>query len=348
LNNILIIGQGLAGTVLSHYCERAGLSFKVLDNNHKTASTKAAAGLINPITGRSYVKTWLIDELLPESIQCYNEISKILDVDLCTSRKIIRSLPTAAAENKWMSASSKPGNESYMEDEYSADEYQDLVHKSGAYGLIHKGWQINISKMIVLYRAYLLEKSRLISSEFSYDSIDANSPLEIDGEVYDTIVFSEGSQVVNNPYFNYLPFQPVKGESFKIRIEGKTPDAILRDEIFLVPESDQSFWSGGGYEKDYDDHLPSQAFKDSWNQKLQNLLNISYEVIEHNAGIRPSVKGRRPLIGRHPKYPNLILFNGFGTKGTSLSPYFAKNLLEHLVNGADIHPEADLNRFPIN
>ena len=74
-SHVLIVGQGIAGTVLSYKLSQRNISHKVLDNNHQSAATHAAAGLINPITGRNYVKSWMIDDLLPEACLLYTSPS---------------------------------------------------------------------------------------------------------------------------------------------------------------------------------------------------------------------------------------------------------------------------------
>ena len=78
---------------------------------------------------------------------------------------------------------------------------------------------------------------------------------------------------------------------------------------------------------------------------LIQLLKIPFTVMEHLAGIRPANQERRPFVGLHPSYPSIGICNGMGTKGCSLAPYFANQLIEHCETGTPIHPEARLERF---
>jgi glycine/D-amino acid oxidase-like deaminating enzyme len=59
----LIVGQGISGTWLSYYLQKANRSFIVIDNEQPNSASRVAAGIINPVTGRRIVKTWMIDEL---------------------------------------------------------------------------------------------------------------------------------------------------------------------------------------------------------------------------------------------------------------------------------------------
>ena len=139
--------------------------------------------------------------------------------------------------------------------------------------------------------------------------------------------------------------QPAKGEAFEIKIKSFDTEQILRDEIFLVPQNNGSFWSGGGYQWKFENAEPTTEFKNQWKEKLDHLLKVDYDILNHKAGIRPSVKGRRPLLGKHHQYPHLVLFNGLGTKGSSLGPYFANHLCDHLFEGEELMPEVDIYRF---
>jgi len=57
MTDVLIIGQGICGTFLSWWLEQKGLSFIVIDEERPYTASRAAAGLINPVTGRRIVKT---------------------------------------------------------------------------------------------------------------------------------------------------------------------------------------------------------------------------------------------------------------------------------------------------
>ena len=90
----LIIGQGLSGTWLSYYLQKEKRSFLVIDNNKSVTASRVAAGIINPVTGRRIVKTWMIDELIPFVRNAYSELGKDLGISAITEKKIIDFFPT--------------------------------------------------------------------------------------------------------------------------------------------------------------------------------------------------------------------------------------------------------------
>ncbi len=343
---ILIIGQGLAGTIVSYELLKRQIPHKVLDNNHKTAATKAAAGIINPITGRRYVKSWMIDELLPAAKQTYAELEQLLDLKLVSQANILRALEDLPQENRWHEATSRPGYDDYVEAEVDMGNYTELVTVRPSYGEIRGALQVAVPLLIGAYRKLLTEKEMLVTKEFDYSTFSPGSEyFEIEGEVFSQLIFCDGFRSTMNPLFKDLPFQPAKGESFQVELNAQLPAKLLRDKIFIAPQSDRTFWTGGGYEWESLSTSPTSTFKDKWTEKLEELLVVDYKINQHLAGIRPSVKGRRPLIGRHQSYSNIYLFNGLGTKGTSLAPYWAKEFVELLLKGKPISTEVDLNRF---
>jgi glycine/D-amino acid oxidase-like deaminating enzyme len=75
------------------------------------------------------------------------------------------------------------------------------------------------------------------------------------------------------------------------------------------------------------------------------MINCTYEICDQLAGIRPTVVDRRPLVGKHPKYNNLFVLNGLGTRGVMNAPFSADNLTRSIVYGEDIDKEIDISRF---
>ena len=140
-NHVLIIGQGLAGTVLSYRLTQRNIRHKVIDNNHKSAATLAAAGIINPITGRRYVKSWMIDELLPAARRMYNSFENLLDVVLVSEHNILRSFESIAEENRWSDSTSRPGYNEYVV-EADIGDYAQILRKQKSYGEITQSLKI--------------------------------------------------------------------------------------------------------------------------------------------------------------------------------------------------------------
>ena len=75
------------------------------------------------------------------------------------------------------------------------------------------------------------------------------------------------------------------------------------------------------------------------------MITCSYKVVNQMAGIRPTVKDRRPLVGRHAVYKNVYVLNGLGTRGVMIGPYVAKQLFDFIEFGMPLEAEIDIKRF---
>ena len=92
--DFLIIGQGISGTWLSYYLQKANKSFLVIDNNQFNSASRIAAGIINPVTGRRIVKTWMIDELISFLLPAYEELGIDLGINAIQQKSMIDFHPT--------------------------------------------------------------------------------------------------------------------------------------------------------------------------------------------------------------------------------------------------------------
>ena len=342
----LIIGQGLAGTILSHELLTRNIPHKVMDDNHSSCATQAAAGIINPITGRRYVKSWMIDELLPAALKRYQALENLLGIALVKKTRIIRTLDDQSQVNAWNDATSRPGYQNYVAEGDNA--YTGWMQSRRDYGIITGALQVDVGQLIQHYQQYLAEHDMLVPKRFDQSAyVYEAATYEVHGITYDKLIFCNGYKAATHPHFSALPFQPAKGESLTIKVDDNLPEEILRAKIFVAPTGLNEFWTGGGYEWDQLEDGPTEYFKTKWLGDLTTLFkgDRRLSILSHKAGVRPSVKGRRPLLGVHPHYPRLALFNGMGTKGTSLAPYWSTRLIDHLEKGAALDPEVDLRRF---
>ena len=120
---------------------------------------------------------------------------------------------------------------------------------------------------------------------------------------------------------------------------------ILKRGINIVPWEEDLFWVGSSHEWQFENDQPTAAFRQRTEAQLKSFLKIPFKVMDHWASVRPATLERRPFIGFHPLYPQIGIFNGMGTKGCSLAPYFAHMLADHLGKKTALLPEVNIERF---
>ncbi len=342
----IIVGQGIGGTLLSWFLKKRGKTFYFIDNNHHQAASNIAAGIINPITGRKYVKSWRIEELLPFAERTYAEISEYISTKIAHKKDIFRGLYNIKDENTWEARKSDEIAGQYIVENPDTKEYEGKINGIFKYGVLRGGMQVQLSIIIKKYRELLNEDELILSEKFDFDQLsitEENVSYKGIGARY--IIFAEGYHSKFNPFFQYLPFEPAKGDVLIIKIKGRPFDSILRHKVFIAPIDDVHYWVGSDYRWKFEDDAPDPAKKIELIETLDKILNVPYEIVSHIAGIRPCVKGRRPFLGKHPDHPRMSIFNGLGTKGASLGPFWADHLINHLEDACIIDSEVDIKRF---
>ena len=161
------------------------------------------------------------------------------------------------------------------------------------------------------------------------------------------LIFCEGYRAAQNPFWKHLPFLPSKGEVLTIRSQQLHLDHILNKTISILPIGEHLFKVGSTYSWDELNDTPTEKEKANLLQQLGKIIKVPYEVIGHRAAIRPTVKDRRPFIGFHPEQLQVGIFNGLGTKGVLLAPYFANHFADHLLEKTELMKEVDVKRFPL-
>ena len=346
IKDYIIVGQGLAGSLLAQALLKAGKEVLVIDAAHQGAASKVAAGIINPITGRRFVKSWMIDQLLPEARRTYGELEALLGQKLLYERPIYRVLFTAEEENNWYSRSSQIEFAPYIDNSEDWPDYDEYLTKGYSACQIKSSMQVDLPLLIESFRKYLKKEGRLLSGRFEFDHLEMGKA-HVGYKNYKArrIVCCEGIGALQNPSFNWLPFVPAKGEVLLIRIPGLRLDKIIKYGIMIAPLGNDLYWVGSNYEWNPTTHEPSQEKGAELLEKIKEILKVPFEVVDHLAAIRPTTKDRRPFLGQHPKYQNLFIFNGLGTKGASLGPYWAKQMANYLLEGEPLADEVNIARF---
>ena len=342
----IIVGQGLAGTLLHYFLEKAGWDLLVIDEDYERSASKVAAGIINPITGRRYVKSWRIDDLLPTAYQTFEELEQLLNINFAYRRPLIRSLFNHREAEDWMIRTGDPSYLPFMREGAQLDELEEITIPVFDYGRVLQSGQINIAKLVSSYRNKLKGQGCLKEEKFNYQDMSIGEG-GVAYQEYATkqLLFCEGAKAIHNPFFNYLPFGNAKGEVLIIRLPNHRLEKIFKHRIFIVPLDNDTYWCGSSYNWNYNDDKPTTAEKSFLLERLNDILKVPFEVVTHLSALRPTVKDRRPFLGQHDQFPALKIFNGLGTKGATLGPYWAKHFAEHLTNKTMIDQDVDIKRY---
>ena len=340
----IIVGLGLAGLAFTKELEDHGKSFVVFEDESQNSSI-VAGGMYNPVILKRFTPVWNAVSQLEIALPFYEELETKLKGKYHYSVDIYRVFKSIEEQNNWFVASDKPKLSNYMVPEIVHEKHDGIIADFG-YGKLQKTGRIDTRKLLEDYRAYLSLNDTIRTEAFEYDALisDENNIQYKDVEA-SKIVFCEGFGLQKNPFFNYLPMQEAKGELLIIHAPELKVDFLIKAAVFVMPIGDDLYKVGATFNWKDKTILPSEEGKLELVEKLESFISSPYTIIDHIAGIRPTSKDRRPLVGLHPEHKNLAILNGLGTRGVMIAPTAAKELFNSLEKGIDIDAEISIARF---
>jgi glycine oxidase len=344
--DFIIVGQGLAGTLLAHEFILKNKSIFVFDDPVQPKSSEVAAGIINPVVFRRMKKSWFVDEAFPQMETTYQQMEHLLQEKIYFPGRMMRILSKDKAES-WKGNVLANNLESYL----SVAPIENLINKNiyapSGYSLVYKSGRLNLQKLLSLFSRFLVQKESIRKENFDFECLNFNSELVYyKGIIADKIIFCEGPSASQNPYFQDLKFKHSKGEILELKIPELNLNEIVSGDVFLMPLGEDQYKVGATYAWDELNWETSASARVELLRKLKHFMTANSEILIQKAGIRPTMHDRKPVIGLLPENPQIGIFNGLGSKGVLLGPYFAKQFADYIIGNSDqINIEVNVDRY---
>lgn len=339
--DVIIVGQGLSGSILAMELLQRGKKILVIDAEQSNSASKVAIGLVNPITGKRLVKSWMIDTILPFAHAKYNQFEQQFDQQFLFNTQIARVIPNRDIFEQWQPNFQSAVNEGYISPEVQTITFENIAHR---FFYINKSFWINTKPLLKEIQQELIQKNAYRKVHFQLDQLEFQHELKFGEISASKIVFCRGAKEATFDLFSYLPFNLSKGEVIDVHFSDYDFNAILKKNIFIVPDENM-YRIGSTYNSDFKDDQPSTQARAYIETKVKEVTGKSFTLLRHKAAIRPSTIDRRPFIGKHPNYSSVFIFNGFGSKGVSLLPYFSSHFCDYLFNEKKLLKEVNIQRF---
>ncbi len=289
-------------------------------------------------------KTWLADDIFPFLHQWYPKAEDLLGTTFFCPVPIYRPFMTETEREEWTPLTATPEFQNYSESVASGTRGGAITDPHGGL-LVQQGAYVNVIGWMGGVRDFLQSRARYREERFRDEDLVVGSSVRYGDLEAKKIVFCRGLAEVKSAWFGKIPLRPLKGETLTVRMKLSRAQVISRG-VYIVPYGDaDQFVVGSTYEHaPFQDGVTKQG-RSLLLERLGALVNTPVDVIHQDWGIRPTVVDRRPILGEHPEHPNLIIFNGLGTKGVSLSPYFASVLADWMEKGVPMPKEINISRF---
>jgi glycine/D-amino acid oxidase-like deaminating enzyme len=344
MKDYLIVGSGLAGIAFAETLLQNNKSFLVFDDTSQNSS-KIAAGLYNPVILKRFSEVWNAREQIELVRIFYSSIEQKISKQVDFKVPIYRKFFSVEEQNNWFTASDKPNLAPFLSTELINKKYNGIASPFGYGEVLHSGY-VDTASLLKEYHYYLAKKKLLLKERFDYSQLQQlEHHIQYKTNKAKHIVFAEGFGIHANPFFNYLPLDGTKGELLIIKAPKLDLNAIVNTSVFILPLGNDLFKVGATYNWKDKTNEPTEEGKKELLERIREILYCEFEIIEHFAGVRPTVKDRRPLVGTHPRNLNMHILNGLGTRGVMLAPSMALALYNKIENGIALDKSADCARY---
>lgn len=340
----IIVGSGLAGIAFSEVALQNGKTILVI-NDASQNSSQIAGGLYNPVILKRFSEVWQAGNQLDLLYNFYGALEAKLNVKLDYKLPLLRKFHSVEEQNNWFTASDKPNLSRFLSTKLITTKFN-CIDSPFNFGEVLDSGYVDTTLLLEHYQKYLNSIHAIQNETFDYAALEIHSDYLIYKNIkVKRIVFAEGFGMLSNPYFSNLPLDGTKGELLLIKAPNLNLDVIIKSSIFIIPLGNDLYKVGATYNWEDKTNIPTEAAKNELVLELKELINCEFEILDHYAGVRPTVKDRRPLVGTHPIHHNLHVLNGLGTRGVMLAPAMAKSLFNHIENNIPLDKNIDIRRI---
>jgi len=343
MRDFIVVGLGIAGWSFVRQLQEREHSFHVFDAG-TDSSTLASAGIYNPVILKRLTLAWNAPDWLPYALDVYRKFeNRHPGKKFIHPKPIHRVLTSVAEQNEWLSAAGRPVYDRFIEG--ITDKKLPGIEAPYGFGVMKNTGMVDTALLLQTLKEDLIRQNLLTRKKFDSTALKLYDDfVEYKGMKAKRVVFAEGFGIKNNPFFGYLPVPGNKGEALVVKLS-RPVDVPVKSDIFLIPLPDGLHLAGSTYNWDDKTTVPTAEAKQYLTEKLRKLYHLPFEIKGQRAGIRPTVRDRRPLLGRHPSYKNLYVLNGMGTRGVILAPKSAELLYHYIMQGEPLPKETDIWRF---
>nr|WP_321450381.1 FAD-binding oxidoreductase [uncultured Carboxylicivirga sp.] len=344
--DVLIIGQGLAGTILSYQLVKNNIKHLVIDIPLSNTATKVAAGLINPIGIKRMVKSWNVDILLPYAKEFYSEMESFLKHRFFYP-SVMDKIYGETDLDFWTHRYQKAQLHAYIETNPTSQPLPKEIKTPYGFGRITNGARLDMQELQKAYRSFLTSSNLLIEDEFTESDLRSNNNIiEWKGIRANKIIFCRGEADSRISIFNTLNFRNTKGELLDVEIPTLKLNNILLKGLFVLPLEKHHFKIGATFQHQWNDLLPTPSKNEELLAKWALISDLPIILRKQLTGIRPTMHDRRPVIGFLPHQTNIGIFNGLGSRGGLLAPYLAHQFVSDMKHRTStLFKEVKIERY---
>lgn len=338
----IIVGDGYAALFFAHQLIKHNKTFKLYSEG-KLGASQVSAGIINPVVLKKFTTFWNAMLQIQNLHTTLSEMTTYLGKDFLIKDSIQRVLHDETEKQLWLKKrAEKEELQPFLNPEFKSVE--GILNPFGT-GEVWYSSRLDVDAFFSTFLDYLKKHHHLVNEKFDYNQLNPQTQT-YQNLNYSHIVFAEGMGVLSNPYFKNIDIQPNKGHHIKVTLS-KDIDlkGIIKKKHFLFPLAQGQYYYGGTYDRFSIDECIDDKAVAQLKEGVETIYPNDYDIVDTQYGFRPTVKDRRPMLGKHSEWDNLYVFNGLGARGILNGNYFAEILYHHIEHNGNLPEEVNWKRF---
>ncbi|QQR88177.1 MAG: FAD-binding oxidoreductase [Flavobacteriales bacterium] len=335
--DVIVVGGGLASAVLTGTLAARGLSTAVFDVQKPFSASRAAAGVVNPVSMRRMIPVWRATELIAKATAFYTDLEVQHEVTLWHPLPMVRLFANARERSDWQRRRADVSMEPLLGEADDVPPHR--LKADHGHGTVRGCAWLDMQQLIALHRTHHARGGMWVEREVVPDDVQAcEEGLTVHDIRARHVVWCTGA-------FAGLPgMVPTRGEVLSFTDPQLQCSAMIHRSGFLLPVGNDRYRVGSTFAWDAVWDGATESGRQELLRKLNGIVTDPPSgPFEFACGVRPATRDRRPLLGQVA--PRQFIFNGLGSRGALLAPWCAEHLIDHMLNGAALDPEVDVARF---
>ncbi|MDR9448501.1 MAG: FAD-dependent oxidoreductase [Psychroflexus sp.] len=341
--DFLLVGSGIGALCLREKLTEAQKSYKLI-SDFKPSATHAAGGIINPIILKRFKPFWRATEFYETAVDFYKNLEKKWDNHFISQKEILRSFSSIEEQNDWFIAADQPVLNHFLRNKLISQK----KHLKSSYklGVMKSAYVVDTKLLLKAFHQKLITNNLIYKDFFDFSAVKFHKTyFTYKNLKAKRIIFAEGFQVTKNPFFSYLPIYGNRGDYLIFESKELQLKELIKGREFMIPLGNDLYKFGATFDRHQLVDYTPKSYQQSLVKSLDQLIDVDYNIVKYESGIRPNVKDRRPVLGAHPVHQRMYVMNGFGSRGVFMSPLLSKSLIDYIENKSEIDEQVNINRF---
>lgn len=339
----IVVGLGIAGISICQTLRKHKKSFVVFDGGIEGATAKSG-GVFNPTVLKRFNPVWKADVFFPKALRFYETLSADLQKKIFSRNPILRIFSNVEEQNNWAVACDRKILGQFLSAECIPNSNAAIRAPFG-FGKVMGAAQIDTVALLRGYRQFLMEREVLSSEKFEYNLLQQQEDgISYKGISAKKIIFAEGAGALRNPFFPERALIANKGEYIVVHAPQLKFNALLKGPMYVIPLGNHHYKIGATYSRDDFSTAPTAEARDEILTKVNTFINCPFTVVDQTAGLRPTTRDHRPLLGSVTGFPNMVFLNGLGSRGFLMAPFLSEIIYQYIATNTPIPAEMDIGR----